>query len=41
VMGYYSDAGSIEEMERFIIGKWYDVLGIENDLYTRWGDSKE
>jgi 4-hydroxy-3-polyprenylbenzoate decarboxylase len=41
VMGYYSDAGSIEEMERFIIGKWYDVLGIENDLYARWGDSKE
>ncbi len=41
VMGYYSDAGSIEEMERFIIGKWYDVLGIKNDLYTRWGGSKE
>jgi len=37
VMGYYSDAGSLEEMERFIIGKWYDVLGIEHDLYRRWG----
>ncbi len=36
VMGYYSDASTIEEMERFIIGKWYDSLGIENSLYKRW-----
>ncbi|BAF72305.1 UbiX family flavin prenyltransferase [Sulfurovum sp. NBC37-1] len=36
VMGYYSDASSLEEMEKFIIGKWYDVLGIPNELYTRW-----
>ncbi len=36
VMGYYSDSSSLEEMERFIIGKWYDVLGIENTLYERW-----
>jgi len=36
VMGYYSDADSLEDMERFIIGKWYDLLGIKNDLYKRW-----
>ena len=36
VMGYYSESSSIEEMERFLIGKWYDVLGIENNLYERW-----
>jgi len=36
VMGYYSETNSIEDMERFIIGKWYDVLGIDNDLYKRW-----
>jgi len=36
VMGYYSDSDSLEEMEKFIIGKWYDVLGISNDLYDRW-----
>ena len=36
VLGYYSESNSIEEMERFIIGKWYDVLGIENTLYERW-----
>ena len=37
VIGYYSDALDLEEMEKFIIGKWYDVLGIEHDLYKRWG----
>ncbi|WP_294950862.1 UbiX family flavin prenyltransferase [Sulfurovum sp.] len=36
VMGYYSDVSSLEEMEEFIVGKWFDVLGIENSLYERW-----
>ena len=36
VMGYYSEASSLEDMEKFIIGKWYDVLDIENNLYERW-----
>ncbi len=36
VMGYYSESSTLEEMEKFIIGKWYDALGIENNLYERW-----
>ncbi|MBL0721580.1 MAG: UbiX family flavin prenyltransferase [Sulfurovum sp.] len=36
IMGYYSDSNSLENMEKFIIGKWYDSLGIENNLYKRW-----
>jgi len=36
VMGYYSEANTLEEMEKFIIGKWFDSLGIENKLYKRW-----
>jgi 4-hydroxy-3-polyprenylbenzoate decarboxylase len=36
VMGYYAQSQTIEEMERFIIGKWYDILGIDNNLYERW-----
>jgi 4-hydroxy-3-polyprenylbenzoate decarboxylase len=36
VMAYYAEVKCLEEMENFIIGKWYDVLGIENNLYKRW-----
>ena len=36
VMGYYAGNSSVEEMEKFVIGKWYDALGIENELYQRW-----
>jgi 4-hydroxy-3-polyprenylbenzoate decarboxylase len=36
VLGYYASSDSLETMERFIIGKWYDVLGIETTLYQRW-----
>jgi len=36
VMGYYADVNSVDEMERFVIGKWYDALGIDNQLYERW-----
>jgi len=36
VMGYYSESSTLEEMERFLIGKWYDVLKIEHNLYERW-----
>ncbi len=41
VMGYYANVSSVDEMERFIIGKWYDALGIDNNLYERWEGSVE
>jgi flavin prenyltransferase len=37
VMAYYSQQKSLEAMEDFMIGKWFDLIGIENDLYKRWG----
>lgn len=36
VMAYYSKQQTLDEMENFIIGKWFDLLGIENKLYNRW-----
>ncbi|MBU1927981.1 UbiX family flavin prenyltransferase [bacterium] len=36
VMAYYSEQQTLDEMENFMIGKWFDLLGIENNLYKRW-----
>ncbi len=36
VMAYYSKQESLEAMEDFMIGKWFDLIGIPNDLYERW-----
>lgn len=38
VLAYYSDSDSLEDMERFLIGKWFDALGIENSIYRRWNN---
>ena len=36
VMAYYSEQQNLDDMENFVIGKWFDLLGIENNLYKRW-----
>jgi len=36
VIAYYSEQQTLDEMENFIIGKWFDLLGIKNNLYKRW-----
>jgi len=36
VLGYYSKQQTLEDMENFLIGKWYDLLKIKNNLYERW-----
>lgn len=38
VLAYYGDQQDLESMENFMIGKWFDLLGIENNLYKRWDD---
>lgn len=38
VLGYYSKQQTLEEMENFIIGKWFDLLNIKHNLYRRWGN---
>lgn len=36
VLAYYSKQNSLELMEDFMIGKWFDLLKIEHNLYERW-----
>jgi 4-hydroxy-3-polyprenylbenzoate decarboxylase len=36
VLGYYNEPETIEDMELFLIGKWFDAAGIENNLFKRW-----
>ncbi len=38
VLAYYSEQQSLQQMENFMIGKWFDLIGIENNLYQRWSD---
>jgi 4-hydroxy-3-polyprenylbenzoate decarboxylase len=38
VLAYYSGQESLDEMEKFMIGKWCDLMNIENNLYKRWSD---
>ncbi|GAA8680093.1 UbiX family flavin prenyltransferase [Helicobacter pylori] len=37
MMTYYTQSKTLEAMQDFLVGKWFDSLGIENDLYPRWG----
>jgi len=36
VAAYYAEVKSVDEMEDFFIGKWFDLLDIEHNLYKRW-----
>ncbi len=36
ILGYYANHSSLDEVEDFLIGRWFDSLGIENSLYKRW-----
>jgi flavin prenyltransferase len=36
VIGYYAKASTLQDMENFLIGKWFDLLGIEHNLFHRW-----
>jgi len=36
ILGYYADIHSLDDMENFLIGKWFDLLGIEHTLFKRW-----
>jgi 4-hydroxy-3-polyprenylbenzoate decarboxylase len=37
-MAYYPRPRSVEEVTDFFVGKVLDVLGLEHELYRRWGE---
>lgn len=39
ILGYYANVQTLEDMEKFLIGKWFDLLGIEHNLFIRWGEN--
>jgi len=36
ILGYYAHIQTLEDMENFLIGKWFDLFGIEHTLFKRW-----
>ena len=36
ILGYYAQNETLEDMENFLIGKWFDLFGIEHTLFKRW-----
>ena len=40
-VAYYNNPETVQDMTDFVAGKILDCLGIENDLYRRWGNEVE
>ena len=36
VVANYANCENLSDMKNFIIGKWLDLLNIENEIYKRW-----
>jgi len=36
IIAYYNKPKTIDDIEKFLIGKWFDLAGIENKLFKRW-----
>jgi len=36
IIAYYNNPKTIEDIEMFLIGKWFDLAGIKNNYFKRW-----
>ena len=36
ILGYYAHIKTLDDMENFLIGKWFDLFSIEHTLFKRW-----
>jgi 4-hydroxy-3-polyprenylbenzoate decarboxylase len=36
VVAYYAQSQNLKDMENFFIGKWFDLVNIEHNLYKKW-----
>ena len=36
VVAYYAKPQTLEDMQRFFVGKWFDLLGVGHNLFKRW-----
>ena len=36
IAGYYAKITTLEDLENFFIGKWFDLLHIPHNLFARW-----
>ncbi len=36
VAAYYAQSQNMDELDNFFIGKWFDLLGIDHNLYKKW-----
>jgi 4-hydroxy-3-polyprenylbenzoate decarboxylase len=39
VMAYYPQPQTVDDVTDFFVGKVLDVLGLEHDLYQKWGEA--
>ena len=39
--GFYQQPGTVADLVNFVVGKILDNLGVEHQLFKRWGEEKE